>query len=92
MRLRRNKKPTNKEFQKAIQELRYQVMATQSQLHSLTEIFSDFLDYTKKKDKFMNSFFVGIFLLFGFIAILFIVNVICHTIRVAGVPSPWTVF
>ena len=54
MRQRRSKKPTNKEFQKAIQELRYQVMATQSQLHSLTEIFSDFLDYTKEKDKFMK--------------------------------------
>ena len=29
-------------------------MATQSQLNALTEIFSDFLDYTKKKSKFMK--------------------------------------
>ncbi len=29
-------------------------MATQSQLNSLTEIFSDFLDYTNKKSKFME--------------------------------------
>ena len=54
MKHKRNRKPTNKEFQKAIQELRYQLMATQSQLHSLTEIFSDFLDYTHKKAKFME--------------------------------------
>ena len=29
-------------------------MATQSQLHSLTEVFSDFLDFTHKKAKFME--------------------------------------
>ena len=54
MRQRGRRKPTNKDFQKAIQELRYQLMATQSQLHSLTEVFSDFLDYTHKKAKFME--------------------------------------
>ena len=29
-------------------------MSTQSQLNSLTEIFSHFLDYTDKKPKFME--------------------------------------
>ena len=29
-------------------------MATQSQLNALTEVFSDFLDYTHKKAKFME--------------------------------------
>ena len=29
-------------------------MATQSQLNTLTEVFSDFLDYTHKKAKFME--------------------------------------
>ena len=38
----------------AIQEIRYRLMSTQSQLDSLTEIFSDFLDYTNKKPKFLE--------------------------------------
>ena len=54
MKQRKSKKPTNKDFQLAIQELRYRLMSTQSQLDSLTEIFSDFLDYTHKKAKFME--------------------------------------
>ena len=54
MKQRRSKKPTNKDFQLAIQEIRYRLMSTQSQLDSLTEIFSDFLDYTKKKPKFLE--------------------------------------
>ena len=54
MKTKRSKKPTNKDFQLAIQELRYRLMSTQSQLDSLTEIFSDFLDYTHKKAKFVE--------------------------------------
>ena len=54
MRHKRNRKPTNKDFQRAIGELRYQLMTTQSQLHSLTEIFSNFLDFTHNKPKFME--------------------------------------
>ena len=54
MKQKRNRKPTNKDFQLAIQELRYRLMSTQSQLDSLTEIFSDFLDYTHKKAKFVE--------------------------------------
>ena len=54
MRQKRSKKLTNKELQQAMQEIRYRLMATQSQLNALTEIFSDFLDYTNKKPKFME--------------------------------------
>ena len=54
MKQRRSKKPTNKDFQLAIQEIRYRLMSTQSQVHSLTEIFSDFLEFTNKKPKFME--------------------------------------
>ena len=54
MKQRKNRKRTNKDFQIAIQEIQYRLMSTQSQLNSLTEIFSDFLDYTNKKPKFME--------------------------------------
>ena len=54
MKTKRNRKPTNKDFQTAIQEMQYRMMSTQSQLNSLTEIFSDFLDFTSKKPKFME--------------------------------------
>jgi hypothetical protein len=54
MKQRKNRKPTNKDFQEAIQEIRYRLATTQSQLNALTEIFSDFLDYTHKKAKFME--------------------------------------
>ena len=54
MKQRKNRKPTNKDFQIAIQEIQYRLMSTQSQLNSLTKIFSDFLDYTHKKAKFME--------------------------------------
>ena len=54
MKTKRTRKPTNKDFQQAIQEIQYRLMATQSQLNSLTEVFSDFLDYTHKKAKFME--------------------------------------
>ena len=54
MKINRTKKPTNKDFQKVIQDMQYRMMATQSQLNSLTEIFSDFLDFTNKKPKFME--------------------------------------
>ena len=54
MKINRNRKPTNKDLQKVIHEMQYRMMATQSQLNSLTEIFSDFLDFTSKKPKFME--------------------------------------
>jgi len=54
MKQRKNRKPTNKDLQLEIQEIRYILMSTQSQLNSLTEIFSHFLDYTNKKSKFMK--------------------------------------
>ena len=54
MKQRKTKKPTNKDFQLAIQDMQYRLMSTQSQLNSLTEVFSDFLDYTNKKPKFME--------------------------------------
>ena len=54
MKINRNRKPTNKDLQKVIHEMQYRMMATQSQLNSLTEIFSDFLDFTNKKPKFME--------------------------------------
>ena len=54
MKIKRNRKPTNKDLQKVIQDMQYRMMATQSQLNSLTEIFSDFLDFTNKKPKFME--------------------------------------
>ena len=54
MKIKKNKKPTNKDFQQAIQEIRYRLMATQSQLNGLTEVFSDFLEFTHNKPKFME--------------------------------------
>ena len=54
MRQRSRRKPTNKELQKVIQDIQYRLMATHSQVNALTEIFSDFLDYTNKKPKFME--------------------------------------
>ena len=54
MKIKRNKKPTNKDFATAINEIRYRLMAAQSQIDSLTEIFSEFLDFTHKKAKFME--------------------------------------
>ena len=54
MKIKKNKKPTNKDFQLAIQEIQYRLMATQSQVHSLTEIFSDFLEFTNKKSEFIK--------------------------------------
>jgi len=52
MKLKKNKKPTNKDLRRAIQDIQYRLMATQSQVNALTEIFSDFLDFTHKKAKF----------------------------------------
>ena len=54
MRQKKNKKPTSKDLQRAIMDLRYGLTAVQSQVGSLTEIFSDFLDYTHKKTKFIK--------------------------------------
>ena len=45
MKTKRNKKPTNKDFQAMIQDLMYRLTAVQSQTNALTEIFSDFLDF-----------------------------------------------
>ena len=54
MRTKYNKKPTNKEIRQTLKGIQYELMATQSQLGTLTEIFSDFLDYTHKKAKFVE--------------------------------------
>jgi hypothetical protein len=54
MKTKRNTKPTNKDFVKAINEIRYGLMETQSQVTNLTEVFSEFLDFTHKKAKFME--------------------------------------
>ena len=54
MKPRKNKKPTNKDFQRVIQELHLRLMSTQSQLDTLTKIFSDFLEFTHKKHKFVE--------------------------------------
>ena len=54
MRQKRSKKPTNKEMLKALLDQQYRLIALQSQLDSLMEIFSDFLDFTNKKPKFME--------------------------------------
>jgi predicted membrane chloride channel (bestrophin family) len=54
MRHKGRRKPTNKDFQKVIQELQYRLMSIQSQVNALTEIFSDFLDYTHNKPKFIE--------------------------------------
>ena len=54
MKLRNRKKPTSKELQQAIEGIQYELMATQSQLGTLTQVFSDFLDYTHKKAKFVE--------------------------------------
>ena len=54
MKINRNRKPTSKDLQKVIQEMQYRIMAAQSQVNSLTEIFSDFLDFMNKKPKFVE--------------------------------------
>jgi len=54
MKQNRKRKPTSKDCQKAIEELRYILMGTRSQVMSLTEIFSNFLDFTNNKPKFME--------------------------------------
>ena len=54
MKINRNRKPTSKDLQKVIQEMQYRIMAAQAQVNSLTEIFSDFLDFTNKKPKFVE--------------------------------------
>jgi len=54
MKTKRTRKPTNKDLQLSIQEIQYRLLATHSQLNTLTEVFSDFLDYTHKKAKFME--------------------------------------
>ena len=54
MKTRRTRKPTNKDLQILIQEIQYRLIATHSQLNALTEVFSDFLDYTHKKAKFIE--------------------------------------
>jgi len=54
MKIRNGKKLTNKEITMRIQGLEYELLTTQSQLGTLTQIFSDFLDYTHKKAKFLE--------------------------------------
>ena len=54
MKTKRTKKPTNKDLRNAMGDMQYRLMATQSQLNALMETFSDFLDYTGKKAKFIK--------------------------------------
>lgn len=54
MRTKYKKKPTNKEMRQMMEGIQYELMTTQSQLGTLTQIFSDFLDYTHKKAKFLE--------------------------------------
>ena len=54
MKIKRNKKPTNKDFQRAIQEIQYGLMSVQGQTDNLMGIFSEFLEFTHKKAKFME--------------------------------------
>ena len=54
MRLRKRKKHTNKEITTMLEGLEYELLTTQSQLGTLTQVFSDFLDYTHKKAKFLE--------------------------------------
>ena len=54
MKTKRNRKPTNQDLRNIIGDIQYRLMATQSQLNALMETFSDFLDYTGKKAKFIK--------------------------------------
>jgi len=54
MKTKYRKKPTNKEIRMMLEGIQYELMTTQSQLNTLTKIFSDFLDYTHKKTKFLE--------------------------------------
>ena len=54
MKIKRSKKPTNKDIQQMIQELQYRLVMTHSQLDNLTHAFSEFLEFTHKKAKFME--------------------------------------
>jgi len=54
MKTKYRKKPTNKEMLQTMEGIQYELMTTQSQLGTLTQIFSDFLDYTHKKAKFLE--------------------------------------
>ena len=53
MKTKYRKKPTNKEMRQTMEGIQYELMTTQSQLGTLTQIFSDFLDYTHKKANFL---------------------------------------
>ena len=54
MKIKKSRKPTNKDIQQAIQEIQYRLMMTQSQLNNLTHAFSEFLEFTDNKDEFMK--------------------------------------
>ena len=54
MKKKTQRKPTSKDFQFAIQDLRMHHVKVQTQLNALTEVFSDYLDYTGKKEDFMQ--------------------------------------
>tara|TARA_Y100001938_G_scaffold150561_1_gene242079 strand:- start:7328 stop:7543 length:216 start_codon:yes stop_codon:yes gene_type:complete len=45
-------KPTNKDFQRVIQRLGFDVMAIKSQVGTITEFLTDYLDFTGTKDAF----------------------------------------
>ena len=54
MKIKRSRKFTNKDTKQALQEIQFRLMSTQSQVNNLIEIFSEFLEFTHKKAKFME--------------------------------------
>ena len=54
MKPNRRKMPTKKEFMNLFQDTRHKLIATQSQVTALTEIFSDLLDFMGNKVEFVD--------------------------------------
>ena len=50
----KKRKPTNKDFKYAIQDLRMHHLRVQTQLNALMEMWSDFMEFTGQKDKFLK--------------------------------------
>jgi arylamine N-acetyltransferase len=48
----KRKKPTNKDFQRVIQSLGFDVMQLRAQVMSVSEILSDYLDFKEDKNAF----------------------------------------
>ena len=54
MKIKKNRKLTNKDLGQMLNELKYNQMLTQSHVTNLMEIFNEFLEFTHKKAKFME--------------------------------------